>query len=624
MRTLIRSKPVVALAVGALGALLVLPIRADATQVPTTRAAQFAAAAKEFGVPLAVLEAVSYNESQFDFHAGKPSTSGSYGPMGLIDVPASSLNQRGDGVSRTADAPALHTATTAAKLIGTTTTRVTGDAATNIRAGAALLASYAHQSDKTDIGGWYGAVAHYSGATSSAGQKAFADDVFATIRGGAHAVSDDGGPVTIAAQPSVKPQTSQVKAPASTSAAPQCPKSLDCDYIPAAYALNDPSDPSSYGNYDMANRPRTPKITTIVLHDTESSYDSTVNEFTDSAAYVSANYVVRSADGHVTQMVPDQDIAWHAGNWYVNMHSIGIEQEGYAISGATWFTEQLYHSTATLVKYLSAKYDIPLDRQHIIGHDNVPGITPAGIPGMHWDPGPFWDWNHFMALIGAPVHATGLPGSQIVTVDPNFATNIQTVTDCEGSTTVAPQASSFVPLYTAPSTTAPLFSDPGLFPSGGGAQNCADNWGNKASAGQQFVVAARQGDWIAIWWDGAEVWLQNPSSHRVLVPASGFKVVPKPGVTSVATYGRAYPEASAYPSDVTPQPVVPLNYTITPGQGYVFGGVTPTDYYMATTIDGTAPGDRTDFVGTTKYYEIQLGHRIAYVQASDVRLVPVV
>jgi N-acetylmuramoyl-L-alanine amidase len=636
LRTIVSSKPVVALAVGALGALLVLPIRADAQPAPSTRTAQFAAAAAASGVPVGVLEAVSYNESLWDSHHGTPSTSGAFGPMGLVHVPASAVTSRGDGAIR---AGTPDTAATAAKLINVSTSAVTTDPGTNIRAGAALLALYAKaeptyaKAKPTSIGDWYGAVARYANATTQAAAQSFADDVFATIRSGASGVSDDGGPVTLAAQPSVTPATSQLKslglaaATTSTSSStftPQCPKSLGCDYVPAAYALNDPSDPTSYGNYDIADRPRSPKITTIVLHDTESSYTSTINEFANSTSYVTAHYVVRSADGHVTQMVPDQDVAWHAGNWYVNMHSIGIEQEGYAISGATWFTESLYHSTASLVSYLAAKYDIPLDRQHIIGHDNVPGITAAYIPGMHWDPGPFWDWNHFMSLVHAPIHATGLPGSQIVTVAPNFATNIQTVTDCEAGTTVAPQASSFVPLYTAPSTTAPLFSDPGLFPNGGGDQNCADNWGNKASSGQQFVVAARQGDWIAIWWDGAEVWLQNPHSHPVLVPASGFKVVPKTGLTSVATYGRAYPEASAYPSDLAPQAVVPLNYTITAGQGYVFGGVTPTDYYHATTIDGTSPEDRTDIVGKTKYYQIQLGHRIAYVQASDVTLVPVI
>ena len=97
-----------------------------------------------------------------------------------------------------------------------------------------------------------------------------------------------------------------------------------------------------------------------------------------------------------------KDVGWHAGNWYVNMHSIGIEHEGFAAQGATWYTESLYESSATLVKYLADEYDMPLDRAHIIGHDQVPGTTRPTSPGMHWDPGPYWDWEHYMTLLGAP------------------------------------------------------------------------------------------------------------------------------------------------------------------------------------------------------------------------------
>ena len=182
-----------------------------------------------------------------------------------------------------------------------------------------------------------------------------------------------------------------------------CPRDLNCDWVPAAYAWYGAPDPTSYGNYDLANRPTDLKVDTIVLHDTEESYASTIAGFTNPASYVSAHYVVRSADGFVTQFLPTKDVAWQAGNWYVNTHSVGIEQEGFAVEGATWFTEALYHSTSQLVRYLATKYGVPLDRLHIIGHDNVPGISPAGVPGMHWDPGPYWDWDHYMRLLGAPI-----------------------------------------------------------------------------------------------------------------------------------------------------------------------------------------------------------------------------
>ena len=55
----------------------------------------------------------------------------------------------------------------------------------------------------------------------------------------------------------------------------------------------------------------------------------------------------------------------------------------------------------------------------------------------------------------------------------------------------------------------------------------------------------------------------------------------------------------------------------------MYGGITPTDYYYAK-IDNSVPNDHTDIPGTTKYLEIQLGHRIAFVNANDVNVVPAI
>ena len=43
-----------------------------------------------------------------------------------------------------------------------------------------------------------------------------------------------------------------------------------------------------------------------------------------------------------------------------------------------------------LVGYLSYKYGIPIDRQHIIGHDEINDYKS--------DPGPAWDWDRFIEL----------------------------------------------------------------------------------------------------------------------------------------------------------------------------------------------------------------------------------
>ncbi len=622
---------VAAAAAGMVGAALLAPYGAGAHPSAGDRQAAFQAAAHEFGVPTGVLLAVSYQESRWEAHRGTPSASGGYGPMALTDVPASALNQRGDGVPRSADVPALHTVDTAATLLGVPASQLKSDDATNIRGGAALLARYAKKLDAGTLpsspADWYGAVARYSGSSTREGAAAFASDVYGTLRAGQSARTDDGQRVALAAQPGVRANAGQLdRLGLKKSAADpkiECPRGLDCDFIPAAYQLNDPSDPGSYGNYDVADRPHGLKVDTIVLHDTEETYADTLSTFTNPAAYVSAHYVVRSGDGHVTQMLPTKDVAWQAGNWYVNAHSVGIEQEGFAVKGATWFTERLYHSTARLVRYLAAKYRIPLNREHIIGHDNVPGIAPAYVKGMHWDPGPFWNWSHFMSLAGRPIRATGSAHSPVVTINPAFADNIQQVTDCEQNTAVPAQASSFVWLRTAPNADAPLYNDLGLHPDGTVGTTCAADWGDKASAGQQFVVAGHQGDWTAIWWEGDKVWFHNPDQGAV-THSSALVVRPKHGQTSVPVYGRAYPEAAAYPADIPVQSVIPLQYTIKAGQSYVYGGAAPADYYYAKTIDDSLPDDHTVVSGNDRYLRIQLGHRIAFVRAADVDVLPAI
>ena len=549
--------------------------------------------------------------------------------MALTKTPGDAADAKGDDPTTPTPPDAL---TAAAALIGASPATLTTDENANIRGGAALLAADArslnHGAPPAGIGDWYAAVAKYSTSTTQDAATQFADDVYGTINTGATRTTDDGQTLTLTAQPGVHPDTAALPqlpltAPPATGKA-QCPRDLHCDYVPAAYAQN--SSVADYGNYDLADRGNNnPTINYIVIHDTEGSYTSTIGLFQNPTAYASAHYVLRGSDGAITQMVPNSDIAWHAGNWYMNMHSIGIEQEGYAIQGATWYTERLYQNTARLVRSLAHRYHIPLDRQHIIGHDNTPSPSTARIPAMHWDPGPFWNWNHFMNLLDRPTTPTGTRDSTVITINPVFAHNLQTVTDCETNTTVAPQPANFVYLRTAPDPAAPLFNDPGLHPRstpGTAGSTCAADWGDKAGAGQQFTVADRHDDWVAIWWDGAEVWFHNPTTCPTATPTAARVVRPKTDSTPVATYGVAYPDPSEFPPDLPAPAMKPLPYTIGPGQSYVYGGTTPTDYYNATSIDNSAAHDHTDIPGATKYLEIQLGHRIAFVNAADVDVVP--
>jgi hypothetical protein len=94
------------------------------------------------------------------------------------------------------------------------------------------------------------------------------------------------------------------------------------------------------------------------------------------------------------------DVAWHAGNSWWNLHSIGIEHEGWA--GRRGFTESEYRASAQLVAYLAHRWSIPLDREHIIGHNEVPNpYRPGWFGGAngHTDPGMYWNWGHYMHLV---------------------------------------------------------------------------------------------------------------------------------------------------------------------------------------------------------------------------------
>jgi hypothetical protein len=402
-----------------------------------------------------------------------------------------------------------------------------------------------------------------------------------------------------------------------TLTAPECPPALACDIAPAAYAQNS-SDPSDYGNFDLAARPSHGLgVDYIVIHDTELAYDATVAEFQNPLAYVSAHYVTRSADGQVTQMVPTSDVAWHAGNWYVNSHSVGIENEGFA-TDPSYFTDALYSSLARLTRYVADTYGTPLDRLHLIGHDQVPGPTAVYQAGMHWDPGPYFDWARFMRLVGAPLAPGGDGAGRIVTIAPAFATNRPVVTYCSsGSCSTLPsRPANFVYLHAAPDAGSPLVADVALAgtslePDGVGTTQ-ANDWGDKAVTGQPFAVAGRQGDWLAIWYGGQKAWLYDPASTPAVIPGGGMLVTPKAGRASIPVYGRAYPSSVS---------TATLGYSIPAGQAYVAGGSTGADYYSASTFN--APSTYTVFASNSeRFYEISFNHRIAYVRASDVDVIP--
>lgn len=110
-------------------------------------------------------------------------------------------------------------------------------------------------------------------------------------------------------------------------------------------------------------------------------------------ARVSAHLLIGRA-GAVTQYVPFQARAWHAGaSSYLgraacNDFSIGIELEG---TDQVPYTDAQYCTTTALVAALCASYPT-LSGERIVGHSDV-------APGRKTDPGPVFDWPRLRAAL---------------------------------------------------------------------------------------------------------------------------------------------------------------------------------------------------------------------------------
>ncbi|MFF9478929.1 N-acetylmuramoyl-L-alanine amidase [Streptomyces sp. NPDC014733] len=616
----------------AAGAFAFLPTLAQAqNDAPTpSLQAEFTAAAKEFHVPLPVLLGVARQESGWQQHSGYNQTGG-YGLMNLTDVTPQMVSRGAAGaagrsdLTSFADHPELHTLSSAAKLTGIPADRLRHRSADNIRGGAALLASYQKQmtgGTSDDPSQWTAAVARYSRLTDKKAATSYVTSVFAAIHSGAQRQAGNGSAVSLQAVPSAKPVTGQfAKLRLTDTPAPQteCPATLTCTFVPAAAANGQVSDRPANGV----------KITQIVLHTTEGSYDNAIETF-QKAGGASAQYVMRASDGAVTQMVPNKDVAFGDGNYDSNLHAIQIEHEGFSAHGADWYTPVVYEKTAELVKWLAARYDVPLDRRHILGHDNVPGPSDDTLAGMHWDPGNSWDWTRFMRLLGAPVddgeRGVGPVGSA-VTITPGFDENQQTYTVCpaddpsgkvkECGPQRGPSSALFV--RSAPADDAPLLLDPVVHTDEGakaGTDGVAD-WSTTVQAGQQFVVADRQGDWTAIWFDGQKGWIHNPGGRNT-TPAEGVRIVKPAGTGAAHVFGTAYPQESEYPADVKPSKQTPLtakNYGIRAGQAYVTSGEpqAASDY---------SPSNGKVVHGAKRYYTVQFNHRYVLVDSAEVTAAP--
>ncbi len=149
----------------------------------------------------------------------------------------------------------------------------------------------------------------------------------------------------------------------------------------------------------------------IVSHITEGSFESAVSWLCNPASSASAHFVV-GKDGRIVQLVELTDSAWCNGtstdinksNHYskstlkqvksrktnANYYTISIEHEGFSSQGQGRLTDIQLEATIWLHKYIINEVkkiygiEIPLDREHIVGHFQIDPIRKPNCPGQNF------------------------------------------------------------------------------------------------------------------------------------------------------------------------------------------------------------------------------------------------
>ncbi|WP_228282153.1 N-acetylmuramoyl-L-alanine amidase [Rubrobacter tropicus] len=350
-------------------------------------AEEFSRASDEYGVPQELLRAMGYVNTLWEM---PPPDASPYEP--------GDLHGRGAyGLMQLQQNPSKDTLGRAAQLTGLTEEELKNDRAANVSGGAAVLADIAGEDKPSDLDGWFDAVAEYGGT------PLYAEQVYETLKSGASGITSDGEKLELTPREGV-----ETKSGAVSKAAGQ--------YGGSTWYGAHPNNYYEGRTY----RRETYDIDKIVIHVTQGSWSGSLSWFQDSRAGSSAHYTVRSSDGKIGQSVREGDTAYHAGHWYTNLQSIGIEHEGYVSAPNRWFTDAMYRSSARLSAYLAKKYRIPIDRNHIIGHGQVPGCpgTGGGV-SCHTDPGSGWNWDKYMSLVRSYAGAGGggAPSPYTQTVD---------------------------------------------------------------------------------------------------------------------------------------------------------------------------------------------------------------
>lgn len=337
---------------------------------------EFMAAAAEFDVPVEVLKAVGYVESQWQMVVGEVEFDG-------LDPAFGTMALRGPNLTR------------GAQLLGVDEEAVKTTRLLNIRAAAAVLREQADlgKIDRQDLGAWAPAIVELSGiADKSAAAVSYVhQNVYALIINGLVVTDLDGEVIAeIAPRSDVIPNYPGADGQPVLAASP--------DYIGATWRTTP--------NFSKRPAGTTGVPQVVVIHTCEGAYAGCWGWLGKAESGVSAHYVVKEDGSEITQLVKEADKAWHIAAKYKsslnggklaalegtsgNNFTIGIEHAGYG-KQASW-NANLIQQSANLVCDITRRQNIPRDKFHIVGHGQLQ-------PYNRSDPGPNWPWATYFTLI---------------------------------------------------------------------------------------------------------------------------------------------------------------------------------------------------------------------------------
>ena len=360
-----------------------------ATQPPISAergpvASELASAADEAGVPVDLVAAVAVEERGVAMAAWRQASPDD-------NVPVAGRLELRHG--------RLDTLALGAELIGTSELALRENTELGTRAGARVLADLGATRDPAT---WQPALEQLSGL-DDAGARGYAIRVLELVRAGGEFPARAGELVAIAPHP-------EVVAPVALVA----PDTTPTPDFPGAIWVT-----TSCTNKCTVGRPLgNAAVNKIVIHDTEGDWDASLATLQNDSGK-SVHYLIDADGSRVAQFRHESDTTWHAGNYYYNETSIGIEHVGHA-ADASGYSDALYATSVMLVASIRSRWTVPLDRKHIVGHYQVPNgnvmaessppctdtlencenSASYGGADNHRDPGFHWQWCEYMDDLG--------------------------------------------------------------------------------------------------------------------------------------------------------------------------------------------------------------------------------